>query len=90
MAVPFLPPMSHMITEWSELPENSTRWTGSQQSAVTPPEGPDRLQLVTEGRRRSPGKRECGRARVWRGSWHTGTFLWEEQTISPQREKDWL
>lgn len=48
MAVPFLPPMSHMMTEWSELPENSTRCTGSQQSAVTPPKGTDTPGLVTE------------------------------------------
>lgn len=37
MAVPFLPPISHIIMEWSELPENKTRCIGSQQRAVTPP-----------------------------------------------------
>lgn len=37
MAVPLRPPMSHMMMEWSELPENRTLWTGSQQSAVTLP-----------------------------------------------------
>lgn len=37
MAVPLRPPMSHMMMEWSELPENSTLWTGSQQSDVTLP-----------------------------------------------------
>lgn len=38
MAVPFLPPISHIMMEWSELPENRIRCTGSQQRAVTPPE----------------------------------------------------
>lgn len=37
MAVPLRPPMSHIMMEWSELPENSTLWTGSQHSAVTLP-----------------------------------------------------
>lgn len=37
MAVPLRPPMSHMMMEWSELPEKRTLWTGSQQSAVTLP-----------------------------------------------------
>lgn len=39
MAVPLRPPMSHMMMELSELPEKSTLWTGSQQSAVTLPRG---------------------------------------------------
>lgn len=38
MAVPLRPPMSHMMMEWSELPENSTLCDGSQHSAVTLPE----------------------------------------------------
>lgn len=38
IAVPLRPPMSHMMMEWSELPENRTRWAGSQHSAVTLPE----------------------------------------------------
>lgn len=37
MAVPLRPPMSHMMIEWSELPEKSTLCTGSQHSAVTLP-----------------------------------------------------
>lgn len=37
MAVPLRPPMSHMMMEWSELPENSTLCDGSQHSAVTLP-----------------------------------------------------
>lgn len=41
MAVPLRPPMSHMMMEWSELPENRTLWIGSQQSAVTLPGAAD-------------------------------------------------
>lgn len=42
MAVPLRPPMSHMMMEWSELPENSTLCTGSQHRAVTLPGGTPR------------------------------------------------
>lgn len=38
IAVPLRPPMSHMMIEWSELPENNTLVTGSQHSAVTLPD----------------------------------------------------
>lgn len=37
MAVPLRPPISHMMMEWSKLPENRSLCTGSQHSAVTLP-----------------------------------------------------
>lgn len=49
MAVPLRPPMSHMMMEWSELPENRTLCDGSQHSAVTLPEHKHRGSEVTAG-----------------------------------------
>lgn len=36
---PLRPPMSHIMTLWSEAPENSSLWTGSHHSAPTLPGG---------------------------------------------------
>lgn len=46
MAVPLRPPMSHIMIEWSELPENKTLCTGSQDRAVTLP-----AYINTQGQR---------------------------------------